>query len=120
MKFKSTILKTGYAKRYFLFLFVVSGMATAQLNTENLVQMTEKDGLSSETINDVIVDHKGYVWIGTPNGLSRYDGYGFKQFFSNPTDSTAIQGMLIYALMEDSKTGSGRVRIQFFLKFSIR
>ena len=73
----------------------------AQLNTDHLLQLSEKDGLSSESVNALIVDEKGYIWIGTPNGLSRFDGYSFKSFFSNPADSTAIQGMLIYALMED-------------------
>ncbi|MFD1314643.1 sensor histidine kinase [Namhaeicola litoreus] len=91
-------------KKLLLTLFSVLTLNTwAQLNLDNLQQFSEKNGLSSETVNRVLVDKKGYIWIGTPNGLSRYDGYEFKQFFSNPTDSTAIQGMLIYAMMEDEQ-----------------
>jgi len=75
----------------------------AQLNTESMTVLSEKDGLSSENVSALIVDNKGYIWIGTPNGLSRYDGYEFKRYFSNPIDTTAIQGMLIYDLFEDSK-----------------
>jgi len=87
--------------RFILSLLLFPSIAVAQLNNESLLQLSEKEGLSSETVSTVLVDEKGYLWIGTPNGLSRFDGYGFKQFFSNPADSTAIQGMLIYSLMED-------------------
>ena len=101
MKIEFFILTYPALKRLVLSIFFLSSICAAQLNTDNLLQLSEKDGLSSESVNAVIVDEKGYVWVGTPNGLSRYDGYGFKSFFSSPADSTAIQGMLIYALMED-------------------
>ena len=101
MKIVRLILTSSTLKRFVLSIFFFSSISMAQLNTDHLLQLSEKDGLSSESVNALIVDEKGYIWIGTPNGLSRFDGYSFKSFFSNPADSTAIQGMLIYALMED-------------------
>lgn len=43
------------------------------------------------------------MWIGTSQGLSRFDGYSFVNFLPNPDDSTAIQGHLIRVIKEDSK-----------------
>ena len=101
MKINRHGMISSVLKRFILLTLFFSSIAIAQLNNESLVQLSEKDGLSSGTVSALLVDKKGYLWIGTPNGLSRYDGYNFTQFFSNPADSTAIQGMLIYALTED-------------------
>ena len=38
------------------------------------------DGLTCNTINDMTQDDYGYMWIGTSNGLCRYDGYSFVNF----------------------------------------
>lgn len=35
------------------------------------------DGLSDRRVNDVLVAQDGYLWLGTPNGLNRFDGYNF-------------------------------------------
>ena len=75
----------------------------AQLNSGNLSQITEKDGLSSNSVNAMLVDKQGYLWVSTYNGLARYNGYEFEKFYSNPNDTNAIQGMIAYSLMQDSK-----------------
>lgn len=94
--------------KYFLALLIIGlvclpSFVSAQLDPAGLSRFTEKDGLPSESINALLIDSKGYLWTGTPNGLSRFDGYEFNNFFSNPIDSTAIRGMLIYSLFEDSQ-----------------
>ncbi len=40
-------------------------------------QLTDEDGLPSNTIYNMIQDDKGYVWMGTSYGLCRYDGMNF-------------------------------------------
>lgn len=42
--------------------------------------ITTKDGLPSNLINDLIQDDRGYIWLGTANGLCRYDGYSFVNY----------------------------------------
>ncbi|NII29241.1 hypothetical protein HB364_29445 [Pseudoflavitalea sp. X16] len=45
------------------------------------------NGLSANLINNLVQDHKGYIWLATPNGLQRYDGNKFVTFkhqHSNP------------------------------------
>ena len=39
-----------------------------------------KSGLSNNVINDIVQDSLGFLWIGTDDGLNRFDGTGFKTF----------------------------------------
>ncbi|WP_081610425.1 sensor histidine kinase [Mariniradius saccharolyticus] len=77
--------------------------AYSQLSVKNLTWYTEKDGLPGTQVNKIIVDRFGYVWIGTINGLARYDGYSFKRFYQNPNDPGSIKGLVVWSIFEDSK-----------------
>lgn len=51
-------------------------------------------GLPSTNCNKIITDSNGYVWVGTKNGLGRYDGVHVQSFFVNKDktqDGTAVQ-----------------------------
>jgi len=61
----------------------------------------ESKGLSNRKITQLLEDNKGYLWIGTPDGLNRFDGYSFKTFRKIPDDSTSIGGNYISCLAED-------------------
>jgi ligand-binding sensor domain-containing protein len=76
---------------------------SAQLNPANFTQFTEKDGVPGAQVNSLLVDKFGYIWLGTINGLARYDGYEFKRYFNNPNDSTSIKGLVVWSLFEDRK-----------------
>ena len=39
-----------------------------------------EDGLSNDLVTCMVQDSMGYVWVGTENGLSRYDGHSFTVF----------------------------------------
>jgi len=54
-------------------------------------RLDTQDGLSSSQVNCVFQDSRGFVWIGTPYGLNRYDGYRFKTFYSNIRDTTTMR-----------------------------
>jgi ligand-binding sensor domain-containing protein/anti-sigma regulatory factor (Ser/Thr protein kinase) len=70
--------------------------------------ITIKDGLSSDATTAVTEDKQGFIWVGTTNGLNRYDGYRFKQFFHDDTDSNSIINNSIQKLYCD---GKGRIWI---------
>ena len=42
--------------------------------------LTTSDGLSHNTVLSFCQDKEGFLWIGTMNGLNRYDGINFKEF----------------------------------------
>lgn len=50
---------------------------------------------------DMLEDSSGFLWIGSKNGLWRYDGGHFKQYKRNPKDSTSITDNFISCLYED-------------------
>jgi signal transduction histidine kinase/ligand-binding sensor domain-containing protein/DNA-binding response OmpR family regulator len=59
------------------------------------------DGLSSNTVRSIIQDNRGFMWFGTENGLSRFDGRSFKNFRSVYGDSTSLGNNYVYTLYED-------------------
>jgi signal transduction histidine kinase/ligand-binding sensor domain-containing protein/DNA-binding response OmpR family regulator len=60
-------------------------------------------GLSNNKVNCIYKDSKGLLWIGTPSGLNRFDGYSFRSFFSVSGDTTTLAGSHIESIQEDSK-----------------
>src|SRR5882762_6368897 len=59
------------------------------------------DGMSNNKVNCILQDERGFLWIGTENGLNRYDGKYFEIFKDEPNDTTGISGNKITALYED-------------------
>ncbi|MCK6648562.1 MAG: hypothetical protein L6Q66_02795, partial [Bacteroidia bacterium] len=43
-------------------------------------------GLSQSTVNCVMQDKQGFIWIGTQDGLNKYDGYSFKYYKHKQND----------------------------------
>jgi signal transduction histidine kinase/ligand-binding sensor domain-containing protein/DNA-binding response OmpR family regulator len=75
------------------------------LETANLVisRYTILDGLPARNATTVIKSRSGFVWIGTENGLCKFDGYTFKAFTNRKGDSTSISNNYVNALAEDAK-----------------
>jgi ligand-binding sensor domain-containing protein len=59
-------------------------------------------GLSQNSANCILQDSKGYMWIGTWDGLNRFDGYNFITYKSSITgNSNELSNQTINALFED-------------------
>ncbi|WP_299780729.1 two-component regulator propeller domain-containing protein [uncultured Formosa sp.] len=67
----------------------------------NFKHLSVKDGLVSNMVHTTIQDSDGFMWFGTEDGLSRYDGYSFLNFFQSPTDTLSLSNNLILTLAED-------------------
>ncbi|MDR1273060.1 MAG: response regulator [Odoribacteraceae bacterium] len=61
------------------------------------------DGLAANTVRSLVQDSRGFMWFGTENGLSRFDGRSFKNFRSARGDSTSLGNNFVYALHEDAR-----------------
>ena len=68
-------------------------------------RLSAKDGLSCNTVNDIIQDRDGFIWLGTPNGMSRYDGYQFINFTYLSKNSGQKSHHSISQLINDEKHG---------------
>jgi PAS domain S-box-containing protein len=62
-----------------------------------------QDGLSQNAGLAILQDSRGYLWIGTQDGLNRYDGYTFAVFKHDPNDSTSISHNSILCIAEDQQ-----------------
>jgi ligand-binding sensor domain-containing protein/signal transduction histidine kinase len=82
-----------------IFLFIT--IAYSQPHRLQFKHLTPDEGLSSSTITCIIQDHKGFMWIGTYNGLNRYDGINFDHFRNNSLDSTSLPHNLVWQILED-------------------
>ena len=73
----------------------VNGSATVQRYTIGIEQ-----GLSNNDVNCIMQSKTGMIWIGTFDGLNRYDAYRFSVFRKNVTDINSLPSNRIEALAE--------------------
>ncbi|MCW8849034.1 MAG: hypothetical protein OQJ81_03570, partial [Melioribacteraceae bacterium] len=86
---------------FVLLLACIFNFVNAQPLQNNFEHFTKNDGLPSDEINAIMQDHLGYLWIGTNNGLSRYDGYSFEKFTVVKGNTKYLQLPLVTDLYED-------------------
>lgn len=84
----------------FLSCLCLFGQVTADLRFEHL---TVNDGLSENAVTQVMQDHTGVIWIGTHDGLNKYDGYDFTIYRNLPGDRNSLSDNAISALCVDSQ-----------------
>lgn len=69
-----------------LFLLCMSLFLTAAnaqtVNSYTFHTIDTRDGLSNNSINKMLVDSRGYLWVGTSLGLNRYDGYSVRNYYN--------------------------------------
>ncbi len=63
---------------------------------------TSSEGLPDNRIRSVFQDSRGFIWVGTMNGVSRYDGYNFRKFYSTGNPGS-ISGNWAFAICEDAQ-----------------
>jgi PAS domain S-box-containing protein len=64
-------------------------------------RLTIDDGLTQNAGLALLQDHQGYMWIGSQDGLNRYDGYGITQFKHDSDDPNSLGFNSIASLHED-------------------
>lgn len=65
------------------------------------VPMTVADGLPSSVVYKTVQDQQGFIWIGTQDGLARYDGVTFRVFRHDPADPGSIASNDVSTLLID-------------------
>jgi ligand-binding sensor domain-containing protein len=89
-----------------VFTFIAMLMATV-LYAQNFPDLqfshiTAKEGLSSNYATAITEDKQGFIWIGTANGLNRYDGYRIKHYYHSNTDSNSLVSNAIQKMYCDN------------------
>jgi len=66
-------------------------------------QYQVENGLSSNTVYAILQDSKGFIWIGTEDGLNRFDGYDCQIFRSGSRETGFLISNHVYSLFEDNE-----------------
>ncbi|WP_306582284.1 hybrid sensor histidine kinase/response regulator [Dokdonella sp.] len=65
------------------------------------VSMRVNDGLPSSVVYKAVQDHDGFIWIGSQDGLARYDGVDFRIYRHDPAEPASIASNDVSALLVD-------------------
>ncbi|MDZ7607487.1 MAG: two-component regulator propeller domain-containing protein [Cyclobacteriaceae bacterium] len=88
----------------FLVIFFTAGSFAQQIRTTvKFKQPDIRAKLSNPNVHIIFQDSQGFMWIGTDDGLNRFDGYGYKIYRNVPGDSTSLVKNRIQCIFEDSR-----------------
>ncbi|MCB0520942.1 MAG: hypothetical protein H6577_11330 [Lewinellaceae bacterium] len=62
----------------------------AQPGPSSFVHYTTDQGLSNDYVKDIVKDRQGFLWVATLNGLNRFDGHSFWQFYHDPNSPNSL------------------------------
>ena len=92
-----------YKKIAFILFFFLIDFINAQVfnltDTLYINDIGQQNGLLQLNVKEMALDDLGYLWLGTEDGLNRFNGYTFKTYFHNPNDSTSIKDDHIRSLL---------------------
>jgi ligand-binding sensor domain-containing protein/serine phosphatase RsbU (regulator of sigma subunit) len=92
--------KTG-VYLFFLIFLLMPGL-NAQQKVVRAEVFSMENGLSQSRVTCMHLDKQGFLWIGTRDGLNRYDGYKFLKFNHQPKDTLTISNNHIRSITEDA------------------
>jgi len=83
---------------------VLASMAQAATDARPLIldHLTTADGLPQSTVFATLQDSQGFVWVGTEDGLVRYDGHDMVRYAYSPSVRGGLSGNFIYQIVEDA------------------
>jgi ligand-binding sensor domain-containing protein len=70
-------------RTFYLFILLLIGQCSSAQLFSNISTFTTQNGLSNNTITCIQKDEEGFLWVGTHEGLNRYDGTEFINVLSN-------------------------------------
>ncbi|MES2047101.1 MAG: two-component regulator propeller domain-containing protein [Pseudomonadota bacterium] len=88
-----------------LSLFVCVSVHASSPRNLQFEHLSVANGMPQESVNTILQDRQGFIWIGTQAGLTRFDGYRFKVYKSKPLDPESLIDNYILSSYEDSQGG---------------
>ena len=64
--------------------------------------LTMRDGLSQSTVEGILQDSRGYLWLATESGLDRYDGYSIRVYRRERGNPQALASDYVWTIAEDA------------------
>lgn len=85
------------------FIWINLTLECSAFDRMNFRNITIEEGLSQATVETMLQDENGYIWIGTNDGLNCYNGYKFKVYRQQKKNENSIVNNYIVDLEEDDK-----------------
>lgn len=76
---------------------------SSQDMTEQFKHLTVRDGLSHSWVKCFLLDKAGYLWVGTANGINKFNGISFKTYQFSSSKPQGLNHNNINVIFEDSK-----------------
>jgi signal transduction histidine kinase/DNA-binding response OmpR family regulator/ligand-binding sensor domain-containing protein len=83
--------------------------AGAEGKRYSFLSLNTNNGLVNNQVKSIMKDSRGFIWIGTSSGLSRFDGNGFKNYTHDGNDTTSIIDNFILSIQE---TAEGNILVR--------
>ena len=83
-------------------LVLVSKFLLAQSGNVKFIHIGSNDGLSQNTVRCTFQDKKGFIWLGTMDGLNKYDGYKFTVYKKDANTPNGLSSNDIKSIAEDA------------------
>jgi len=93
---------TRHSIFFILLPFLWIGFLSGQSEPIHFTRLSLEEGLSQGTVRCILQDSYGFIWIGTNEGLNKYDGRSFKIYKYDPKSSRSLTHNTVRALHEDS------------------
>lgn len=84
---------------FIFFLFAYKAYSSVNVSS---VRLDVSDGLSNNTVRSMFQDSKGFIWFGTLNGLTRYDGISFKTYTQSQNETLSLPDHRVSDVFEDN------------------
>ncbi|WP_031529924.1 hybrid sensor histidine kinase/response regulator transcription factor [Dyadobacter crusticola] len=96
-------MRSWFVACFLILAGLLSGtrMVVAQSSDYQFSRYNAEKGLSHNQVNCFLKDSRGFVWVGTADGLNRFDGYSFRVFKHDPADTTSLSDHFINSIFED-------------------
>ena len=104
IRMDAVLHRVGLCKYVLLsYFFLVCGLQSWSQADLVLNKAYSENRISENAGRSMLMDHRGYLWVGTIDGLNRYDGHKFEIYHANPADSLSLIHNYISQLFEDSR-----------------
>ncbi|MFC0318583.1 MULTISPECIES: two-component regulator propeller domain-containing protein [Olivibacter] len=106
-------MKCFFAKPLLVVISLLTSFYILEAKDIRFLHLDVTEGLSQGSVFAIVQDYKGFIWIGTRDGLNKYNARKFIVYRNNPKDTTSLGDNFIQSIAEDSKkrlwigTGNG-------------
>ena len=101
MRYLETLQYKAHLKTVLAFLFFILASVLHAQPQHTLRFYTVREGLSQNSVTALFRDSKGFLWVGSQDGLNRFDGVEFTRFRHDSDDETTISDQYITFIFED-------------------